>query len=1102
MSYPWWHDLNFLDAGEFYQHMLKGSKTEEEEKQNKRFLILNDLWYLLVYTCRLDFMISNDHVTQWLYDRCREVEHEPDEHLDLWAREHYKDLDNRIPVLTANRGWVSHGSLGVGDRVYSPEGDDVAVLAVTEQYTDSKCYEITFSDGHTLIAGAGHLWKVRQKHRLREANGRKTFFSESVVTTQEIAENPEKRWDVGASSPIKGKTDLPADSVDPYTLGVWLGDGHSSCGRITQTDKEIWGYIEEAGYRLSRTENDITRNVYGLMPALRYLGVLNDKHIPVLYKESDTNSRLWLLRGLMDSDGHCNTRGTATFTNQNAALAQDVYELASGLGMRPRLRVYKPRNAPKFYQVGFQAKLSRNPFRLNRKAIRAKPDSHYDGCRTVQSIREISSVPTKCIQVEGGMYVVGEAFIPTHNSTIITFGKTIQDILTDPEQTFGIFSYSKENATKFTKQIKEQLEGNQDLKYLFPEVLYDRPESQSPEWTDSSFIVKRDGRPKEPTVMACGLLKGMPTGMHFGKRVYDDIITEDMVGTPDMIKKTTARYRNSTNLGRLGGTQRLIGTRYHLFDTYRDLMKDGVVKVRLHPATSDGSDDVTKSVFMPVSALRKKRQEQGPYIFGCFAAGTPVLLGDWTEAPIESLDVGDTVVGYEFGTGKRSRLVRSRVLAKQVRPMSIFEYEFASGRKLVATEDHKFWSGRPDRGYAPLSVSKRRGHLTAACEVYNPDECAITDAPEWAVGYLAGFFDGEGCVSGNAVHFSQHYGINPQICDTLERALQACGFEYSVYEREAREGHRDYYLTGGRKQKMRFARLMSGYGKHRRVVDLIYENGTRDIGKGSRDRLVAMRPLGTADVYNIHTETGNYVAGGYAVKNCQMLQDPKADNQMGFLPEWLQYWDAKNLANLNFLIICDPASGRRASEGKNDYTSFWVVGVGGDNNYYVCDIVRARLNLGGRCDVLFALVRKFRKHGEVRVGYEEYGMQADIEHFKYVQQQQNYRFKIHPLGGIANKNARINRLHPLFEQGRIWLPERCLKKVTEGTRVQTVDMVKIFVEEEYEAYPVLDHDDMLDSLSRIEDEDMKKLPAPEEKDTGWNAIRELELRQMENEPVV
>ena len=57
-----------------------------------------------------------------------------------------------------------------------------------------------------------------------------------------------------------------------------------------------------------------------------------------------------------------------------------------------------------------------------------------------------------------------------YKSTIITFGQTIQDILRDPEVTVGIFSHTRPIAKGFLRQIKRELESNQTLKDLFPDI--------------------------------------------------------------------------------------------------------------------------------------------------------------------------------------------------------------------------------------------------------------------------------------------------------------------------------------------------------------------------------------------------------------------------------------------------------------------------------------------------------------------------------------------------------------------------------------------------------------------------------------------------------
>ena len=203
-------------------------------------------------------------------------------------------------------------------------------------------------------------------------------------------------------------------------------------------------------------------------------------------------------------------------------------------------------------------------------------------------------------------------------STIITFLLTIQDILCDPEITVGIFSHNNSLAQGFLRQIKQELENNVELKYLFDDILYSMPESQSPKWSEKDgIVVKREGNPKEPTVSAWGLVDGMPTGMHFGVLLYDDVVTEKSVTTPEMMMKTTEKWRLSDNLGKDGGVERYVGTIYHPLDTYNTMRKEGTVRVRIHPATADGSDDCRKAVRMTPEQLEKKRQKQGRYIFSC-----------------------------------------------------------------------------------------------------------------------------------------------------------------------------------------------------------------------------------------------------------------------------------------------------------------------------------------------------------------------------------------------------------------------------------------------------------------------------------------------------
>lgn len=198
---------------------------------------------------------------------------------------------------------------------------------------------------------------------------------------------------------------------------------------------------------------------------------------------------------------------------------------------------------------------------------------------------------------------------------------------------------------------------------------------------------------------------------------------------------------------------------------------------------------------------------------------------------------------------------------------------------------------------------------------------------------------------------------------------------------------------------------------------------------------------------------------------CQMLQNPLADKAQGFAAEWFKKTGTEHTApdGMNVYILADPAS---AKKKYSDYTSFWVVGLNTDGFYYVLDGIHDRLNLAERAKALFGLHRKWRP---AAVGYERYGMQADVEHIQFRMEQENYRFHIIELGGQMPKPDRIRRLVPVFEQGRMWFPLRLMKVRTDGT---PYDLADEFYRQEYITFPVSSHDDMLDCLSRIIDPEL------------------------------
>lgn len=203
---------------------------------------------------------------------------------------------------------------------------------------------------------------------------------------------------------------------------------------------------------------------------------------------------------------------------------------------------------------------------------------------------------------------------------------------------------------------------------------------------------------------------------------------------------------------------------------------------------------------------------------------------------------------------------------------------------------------------------------------------------------------------------------------------------------------------------------------------------------------------------------------GSYVFSSQMLQNPVADDSQGFKREWLVFHKSHDFGNCNKYILVDPANGKKKD---NDFTVMIVVALSADSNYYVIDMVRDRLSLTERANMLFRLHRKHKPKG---VGYEQYGMQADLSHIKDKMRLDNYNFKVTELGGGLAKVDRIKGLIPLFEQNRVYLPDTCYKTNYER---RTEDLTEVFITQEYEAFPVCIHDDMLDCLARITDSEFK-----------------------------
>lgn len=209
----------------------------------------------------------------------------------------------------------------------------------------------------------------------------------------------------------------------------------------------------------------------------------------------------------------------------------------------------------------------------------------------------------------------------------------------------------------------------------------------------------------------------------------------------------------------------------------------------------------------------------------------------------------------------------------------------------------------------------------------------------------------------------------------------------------------------------------------------------------------------------------------------QMLQEPKPVGGGEIKSEFLNYYVSESLdvTQSNMYIIVDPAKGDEdAIKNDNDYTAMVVWALAPDQNYYVVDGIRERLNPTERIDKLFELHRKWTKKSGTppRVGYEDIGMQADMHYINTKMATDNYRFPITPLPPKGKKRLskilKIRRLVPLFEKRQIWLPNDIWYKDYKGL---PRNFISDIVEQEFLLFPFAPHDDFLDAMSMLLDMD-------------------------------
>ncbi|WP_288426118.1 replicative DNA helicase [uncultured Spirosoma sp.] len=278
----------------------------------------------------------------------------------------------------------------------------------------------------------------------------------------------------------KVAVDFPEQAVplDPYFVGLWLGDGHNYSSRITNTDTEVvdylHGYATELNLQVAtylqpgKAPNySITsgqrggRQGFSVQAELRSLSVVENKHIPKAYLINSTANRLKLLAGMIDSDGHYQREFNCyEITQKNRALAEQLKYLCDTLGFRCSLKEKQATIASRgyscpVYRLRIFGNLDSIPVRIERKKARplqARADWRVTGIQ----------VEYDCVDdyygftIDGNHLFLLEDMTVTHNTAFVV--SALRNAAVDHGKPVAIFSLEMSSVQLVNRLISAEAE--------------------------------------------------------------------------------------------------------------------------------------------------------------------------------------------------------------------------------------------------------------------------------------------------------------------------------------------------------------------------------------------------------------------------------------------------------------------------------------------------------------------------------------------------------------------------------------------------------------------------------------------------------------------
>ena len=319
-------------------------------------------------------------------------------------------------------------------------------------------------------------------------------------------------------------------------------------------------------------------------------------------------------------------------------------------------------------------------------------------------------------------------------------------------------------------------------------------------------------------------------------------------------------------------------------------------------------------------------------VYGCLTAGHKILKSDLSWANVETLRPGDDLLAFdenENEVGGR-RFCSSKVLMNQAFKDEVYDLILSDGSKITANGEHPFLMRRGGRKYEwvkvehlykiahPSTPGFGKNGLSEYMPMPFPRLLPVWDNENsYQAGYLAGFFDGEGCVNqpvkrrGRGEKFSDEHGFKISAAQKknaalsfTENCLDELGFQYSTLNASDRDVY-NIAILGGSGQQLRFLgsvrprRLLKNF----RIEKMM---STRSNGEKSNLKLIDIRKAGQQIVYGLSTSSKTYISDGFMSHNTR-YHVGKEDDFESIIPDFSHCKDIKieghGFYNVNGCVI-------------------------------------------------------------------------------------------------------------------------------------------------------------------------------------------------------